>query len=180
MRERRERDVEPASEVPRVPREDITLLTDAEATKAAIMRDLSAMVAGAKAGRWSHLAFRLSNHGTQVPDREGDEPDRADEAFCPHDIAQAGNDRDRNHLIVDDELCDLFVQLPPTVLLEVWLDTCHSGTGLKGRSPARRTRSPAHRSCRRPAPTSPPGTTARSHRPRATRLRFSGGGSRIP
>jgi len=28
-------------------------------------------------------------------------------------------------------LRDLFTQLPPNVLLEVYLDTCHSGTGLK-------------------------------------------------
>jgi hypothetical protein len=34
-------------------------------------------------------------------------------------------------VIVDDELHDLFVQLPDDVLLEVFLDTCHSGTGLK-------------------------------------------------
>ena len=32
---------------------------------------------------------------------------------------------------MDDELHDLFVQLPKNVLLEVYLDTCHSGTGLK-------------------------------------------------
>jgi hypothetical protein len=32
---------------------------------------------------------------------------------------------------VDDELRDLFIKLPPNVLLEVYLDTCHSGTGLK-------------------------------------------------
>jgi hypothetical protein len=111
---------------------DISLLTDSQATKAAIMRELSHMVAGAKAGNYSYLVFSLSSHGTQVPDRNGDEPDRADEAFCPHDLAQAGNQWDRNHLIVDDELRDLFVQLPVGVLLEVYLDTCHSGTGLKG------------------------------------------------
>ena len=38
---------------------------------------------------------------------------------------------DPDHLIVDDELHDLFAQLPQEVLLEVYLDTCHSGTGLK-------------------------------------------------
>ena len=34
-------------------------------------------------------------------------------------------------IILDDELRDLFVQLPQNVLLEVYLDTCHSGTGLR-------------------------------------------------
>jgi len=110
---------------------DITVLTDAQATKAAIISSLKAMVDGAKAGKYSYLVFSLSSHGTQVPDLSGDEPDRADEAFCPHDLAQSGNQWDKNHIILDDELRDLFIQLPENVLLEVYLDTCHSGTGLK-------------------------------------------------
>jgi hypothetical protein len=66
-----------------------------------------------------------------VPDTSGDEPDRADEAFCPHDLAVKGIQWDTDFIIVDDELHDLFIQLPKNVLLEVYLDTCHSGTGLK-------------------------------------------------
>ncbi len=110
---------------------DITMLTDAQATKLNIMNNLKSMVDDAKAGKYSYLAFSLSSHGTQVPDTSGDEPDRADEAFCPHDLAQAGNKWDTDHIIVDDELRDLFIQLPKNVLLEVYLDTCHSGTGLR-------------------------------------------------
>ncbi len=110
---------------------DITILTDAQATKAAILSNLASMVADAKAGKYNYLIFSLSSHGTQVPDTSGDEPDKADEAFCPHDLAQAGNQWDLNHVILDDELHDLFIQLPPTVLLEVYLDTCHSGDGLR-------------------------------------------------
>ncbi len=110
---------------------DVTVLTDAKATKAAVMGALKAMVEGAIQGRFKYLVFSLSSHGTQVPDVSGDEPDRADEAFCTHDLAQAGDDWDLKHLIVDDEFRDLFVQLPSEVLLEVFLDTCHSGTGLK-------------------------------------------------
>ena len=112
---------------------DITLLTDAQATKTNIINNLKTMVDGARAGKYSYLVFSLSSHGTQVPDLEGDEPtDHADEAFCPTDLAQAGNQWDRNHIIVDDELRDIFLPLPSNVLLEVYLDTCHSGTGLKG------------------------------------------------
>ncbi len=110
---------------------DITVLKDAKATKANIIKKLKAMVDGAKAGKYSSLVFSLSSHGTQVPDLSGDEPDRADEAFCPYDLAQSGNEWDKNYIIVDDELRDLFIQLPENVLLEVYLDTCHSGTGLK-------------------------------------------------
>jgi metacaspase-1 len=111
---------------------DITCLLDSQATKANIMTKLKAMVDGAKAGKYSYLVFSMSSHGTQVPDTSGDEEtDHADEAFCPHDLAQAGNQWDKNHIILDDELHDLFIQLPPNVLLEVYLDTCHSGDGLK-------------------------------------------------
>jgi metacaspase-1 len=111
--------------------DDITVLTDAQATKANIISNLKAMVDDAKAGKYSYLVFSMSSHGTQVPDLSGDEPDRADEAFCPHDLAQDGKKWDINHIILDDELRDLFIQLPANVLLEVYLDTCHSGTGLK-------------------------------------------------
>jgi hypothetical protein len=95
------------------------------------MKNLTSMVADAKAGKFNYLVFSLSSHGTQVPDKNGDEPDRADEAFCPHDLAQKGSVWDPKFIIIDDELHDLFVQLPKNVLLEVYLDTCHSGTGLK-------------------------------------------------
>ncbi len=110
---------------------DIVELTDAQATKANIMKNLKEMVDGAKAGQYSYLVFSMSSHGTQVPDTSGDEPDRADEAFCPTDLIQKGDSWDPAHVIVDDELHDLFVTLPQNVLLECYLDTCHSGTGLK-------------------------------------------------
>ena len=110
---------------------DIVKLTDAQATKENIMSNLKEMVDGAKSGKYTYLVFSLSSHGTQVPDTSGDEPDRADEAFCPYDLAAYGSAWDPKHIIVDDELHDLFVQLPSNVLLEVYLDTCHSGTGLK-------------------------------------------------
>jgi len=111
---------------------DIVALADAQATKAAIMQNLKDMVAGAKAGKYAYLVFSMSSHGTQVPDVSGDETsDHADEAFCPTDLAQKGNVWDPDHVIVDDELHDLFVQIPSSVLLEVYLDTCHSGTGLR-------------------------------------------------
>ena len=61
---------------------DITRLTDQAATKAAILRELRRMVEGALAGRYDHLVFSFSGHGTQVPDLNLDEFDRADDAFC--------------------------------------------------------------------------------------------------
>ena len=111
---------------------DIAVLTDSHATKAGIMSTLGSMVSDAKAGKCSYLVFSLSSHGTQVPDLNDDEEDNADEAFCPYDLQQKGNQWDKDHIIVDDELRDLFLELPENVLLEVYLDTCHSGTGIKG------------------------------------------------
>ena len=111
---------------------EITMLTDAQATKAKIMANLKAMVADAKVGKLGYLVFSLSSHGTQMNDSSGDEPDGKDEAFVPHDIAEKGGSWDPSHIISDDELHDLFLQLPANVLLEVYLDTCHSGSGLRG------------------------------------------------
>ncbi|NTV92362.1 MAG: caspase family protein [Chlorobiaceae bacterium] len=109
----------------------IKILTNAQATKAAIMNELRKMVDGAIAGKYDTLVFSLSSHGTQVPDANGDEPDRSDEAFCPYDLAQQGDQWHPDHVITDDELNSLFLTLPEHVTLEVYLDTCHSGTGLK-------------------------------------------------
>src|SRR5262247_2255719 len=54
---------------------EITVLTDAQATKATIMTTLKAMVADAKAGKLSSFVFSLSSHGTQMNDTSGDEPE---------------------------------------------------------------------------------------------------------
>jgi len=111
---------------------EVTLLTDAAATKAAIMNKLKSAVAAAKAGKLEHIVFSWSSHGTQMSDTSGDEADGMDEAFVPCDIAEKSGDWDPAHVIVDDELHDLFQQLPADVRLEVYLDTCHSGSGLRG------------------------------------------------
>jgi hypothetical protein len=111
---------------------EMTILTDAQATKAKIMANLKAMVADAKAGKLGYLVFSLSSHGTQMNDTSGDEPDGMDEAFVPYDVAEKSGSWDRSHIISDDELHDLFVQLPASALLDVYLDTCHSGSGLRG------------------------------------------------
>ncbi len=111
---------------------EVVALVDAAATKANILAQLNSAVADAKAGKVSYLLFSLSSHGTQMADSSGDEPDGMDEAFVPYDIAQKGNMWDPARIISDDELHDLFQQVPADVLLEVYLDTCHSGTGLRG------------------------------------------------
>jgi hypothetical protein len=121
---------------------DITVLTDGDATKEAVVGTLSDMVDRAVAGEVDHLVFTFSSHGTQVPDVSGDEPDRADEAFATQDIRARGDNWDPDTLITDDELSALLQELPEEVLVEVFLDTCHSGTGLRSTDllPGRRPR----------------------------------------
>ena len=110
---------------------DVTVLTDAAATKAAVMAKLESMVRLAEQGKVTHLVFSYSSHGTQVPDLNGDEADRADEAFVAYDLKQVGDHWDPKTVIVDDELATLFARVPKGVLVEAYLDTCHSGSGLK-------------------------------------------------
>jgi metacaspase-1 len=110
---------------------NIKTLVDGKATKAAIVRELERMVKEAKKGNAESLFFSLSSHGTQVPDCDGDEPDRADEAFCPTDLCERGDCWDPDHLITDDELQRILLDVPEGALFEIYLDTCHSGTGIR-------------------------------------------------
>jgi hypothetical protein len=112
--------------------DEIITLTDSDATKKNIMDQLQGAVNDSKSGHLDHIVFSLSSHGSQVPDKDGDEKvDWADEAFCPHDLAVKGDEWDRDYIIIDDELNDLFTQLPKNVSLEIYLDTCHSGDGVR-------------------------------------------------
>lgn len=110
---------------------DITVLTDSQASKAAVVAALTAMVERAERDEIDRLVFTFSSHGTQVPDTSGDEPDQVDEALAAYDITAAGDAWDTDTVIVDDELNTLFGRVPAGVLVEVLLDTCHSGTGLR-------------------------------------------------
>jgi hypothetical protein len=105
----------------------LRVLTDARATTEAILDGLSWLTAGAAPG--DTLVFHFSGHGSQVPDRNGDEAtDRLDEILCPHDL-------DWDHPLTDDDLAEACRTVPKGALLTVILDCCHSGTGL--REPAR-------------------------------------------
>jgi hypothetical protein len=110
---------------------DISLLLDSRATKERVMAQLDAMMDRAAAGELQHIVFTFSSHGTQIPDTSNDEADRLDEAFACYDINNTGDSWDPATVISDDELFTLFARLPDGVLMDVVLDTCHSGTGLK-------------------------------------------------
>jgi hypothetical protein len=99
--------------------DDVEILTDAAATKEAVLGGVRRLLAGATAG--DVLVFTNSSHGSYVADVDGDEVDAVyDETLCPHDV-------DR-HQIVDDELRGIFATLPDGVRLTVISDSCHSGS----------------------------------------------------
>jgi uncharacterized caspase-like protein len=102
---------------------DISVSTDREATTANILNGLNALVSGAKPG--DLLVFHYSGHGSQVVDTNGDETDKLDEILCPYDLDW------KTKMIRDDDLMKIFEPVPPGVHIEVFLDSCHSGTGLK-------------------------------------------------
>lgn len=112
---------------------DIVMLIDSQATKKNIIDNLTSMLQGAKEGRIKYMVITLATHGTQIPDTwsEDEYDDRKDEVFCPYDIERSADGWNPDHIIIDDELCELCSQLPRSVILEVFFDTRHSATGLR-------------------------------------------------
>ncbi|QTA82199.1 Putative peptidoglycan binding domain-containing protein [Desulfonema limicola] len=102
---------------------DIRVVIDSRATKEAILYRLEYMVSKARPGDF--MVFHFSGHGSRIRDRNGDElEDGMDELLCPWDINWD------NGFILDDDLNLIFSRIPQGALLEVFLDCCHSGTGL--------------------------------------------------
>lgn len=111
--------------------DDVTVLVDAEASKKAVLEALTGLVERAESGNLDQIVFTFSSHGTQIPDTNGDEADSLDECFACYDIDSAGDSWNKDTVIVDDELHELLLRLPAASRMDVVLDTCHSGTGLR-------------------------------------------------
>jgi len=95
------------------------MLLNGQATRAAIVRQLSALVEQSQAG--DVIVFQFAGHGTQMPDLDGDEPEGEDEALCPHDFMSG-------ELLIDDDIRAIIKRLPECVNLTCFFDCCHSGT----------------------------------------------------
>ncbi len=103
---------------------NIHTLTDAGATKANILGELQWLIRDVKNG--DTIFFHFSSHGSQIPDLSGDEKtDRKDEILCCHDM-----DWDGRGYLLDDDLHNFSKQLSPSVNVEAFFDTCHSGSGI--------------------------------------------------
>ncbi|WP_353827202.1 caspase family protein [Agromyces sp. SYSU T0242] len=102
---------------------DVTELTDAAATRDAIVMGILDLVANSSPG--DVLAVQYSGHGTFVPDLDGDEDDgdvANDEALCPVDFRGTGR------LVIDDDLARIWDVIPEGVSLTAFFDSCHSGS----------------------------------------------------
>lgn len=112
------------------------LLLDADASRAALERELDRLVGQSRAG--DVIVFQYSGHGTRAPDLNGDEEDSIDEALCPVDFASGA-------LYIDDDIAQLFARIPDGVNMTCFMDCCHSGTNSRfavGLSPGELARPP--------------------------------------
>jgi Caspase domain/N-acetylmuramoyl-L-alanine amidase len=103
--------------------ENPLLLLDGEATRSAILGNLTELIGSSHPG--DVLVFQFAGHGTQLKDLNADEAGGdspgLDEALCPIDFAEG-------HFLIDDDLATVFEQVPPGVNMTVFTDCCHSGT----------------------------------------------------
>jgi hypothetical protein len=101
---------------------DITVLTDAAATKKAMQAGINKLVRDSKKGDVAVLHY--SGHGSNVPDDNGDEADGRDEILCPTDL-------NWDDTLRDDWLRKAFDGLRAGVSFTVIMDCCHSGTNTR-------------------------------------------------
>ncbi|MCG7917253.1 MAG: caspase family protein [Candidatus Thiodiazotropha taylori] len=105
--------------------DDIVVLKDSEATHQNIVDTIRTHLGQSQPGDVAVVHY--SGHGSQMRDRDGDEPDRMDETIVPHDSRQGGV-----FDISDDQINDLMSEIaaktPNVVFI---LDSCHSGTAAR-------------------------------------------------
>ncbi len=104
--------------------ENITILTDEQATKEAILQAIDELIDATRQD--DIIVIYYSGHGSQMRDREGDEPDGYDETIVPYDSGRAPHP---NRDISDDEIYFRLLRLSQkTPNITLIFDCCHSGT----------------------------------------------------
>jgi len=109
-----------------VAKQDIHLLTNKQASKAAIKSAWDDIVTRSSSG--DTLIVTYAGHGSQVPDigSEPDEEDGLDEAFLLSAYKEVGA-KASEHMIIDDEWYRWFNSVTDRQIVFV-ADACHSGT----------------------------------------------------
>jgi len=101
---------------------DLVILLDDKATKRNIQAAVRQMISASSKG--DVALFHFSGHGSNVPDKDGDEADHRDEILCPHDL-------DWRAPLTDDWLRASFDKLKRGAHLTCIFDCCHSGTATR-------------------------------------------------
>jgi len=100
---------------------DIRVVLDERATAQGILQRLDWLLDGASAG--DQLVFFYSGHGAQLPTYAPDEQvDHRDECLVPYDF-----DWSPERAITDNQIYELYSQLPYDSRFLMFLDCCHSG-----------------------------------------------------
>jgi hypothetical protein len=106
------------------PASNVKLMANSEATREALLAELDALVD--RTGRDDIVVIHYAGHGSQMTDREGDEPSGLDSTIMPFDSeGWTGDNRD----ITDDEIHLRLLKLgEKTSFITLLFDSCHSGT----------------------------------------------------
>lgn len=109
------------------PKENVCVLVDEAATTANFKQYFSNFLIE-RAQPNDEVVFYYAGHGSQTRDHNGDESDGMDETFVFHDARDSGI-KD----FTDDEFDELLTRLhQKTNRITVFLDSCNSGTALRG------------------------------------------------
>ncbi len=105
----------------------IKTIRDNQATLSGITQAIDDWLISGVSSSDSVLLY-FSGHGSQIPDLNGDESDKADEVLLPHDMRMSGSVL--ANTFVDDDFGKVLSRIPAGMIL-VMIDSCHSGTATK-------------------------------------------------
>eukprot|EP00927_Polykrikos_kofoidii_P018651 TRINITY_DN1866_c0_g1_i4.p1 TRINITY_DN1866_c0_g1~~TRINITY_DN1866_c0_g1_i4.p1 ORF type:complete len:304 (-),score=55.17 TRINITY_DN1866_c0_g1_i4:134-1045(-) len=104
--------------------QDVNVLYNNDAHKANVIDAIQRVGRACNPG--DYFIFYYSGHGTSVPDKDGDEADGKDEAFC---LVTEDGKIDWNAFMTDDEFStEVTSSVSDDVNIIVLADCCHSGT----------------------------------------------------
>lgn len=153
-----------------VPEENVRLLLNREATRAAIEEGIAGwLTSSARPG--DQVTIYFAGHGSQVWDEDGDEDDGLDETLAPADALPDSPDND----IIDDDFGRWLGAIPTTNVVVV-LDNCHAGTGTRDVTPFSRSRQLARDVNTLPQP---PAAARRAISAQSGPSGFDAGGARV-